>query len=265
MLGKKQRSKNSDFVRTWESIGSVISREQVDQRIQETLMKVAQVLKPGVKFGAAWSGGKDSVVVDFLLRQLSRDFPSCLGMTNDLEYPEFMRYVTNNMPQDLKVYNSGHSLDWLSRNLNMLFPKTADTAKLWFVGIQHKAQNKFYKEKELDVLVTGRRLKDSNYVGKNGIYKNKGTGVVRYSPIYDWTHEEVLGVMHYYKLPLAPFYSWPNGWIVGSGCWAARQWTGSIEQGWAEVYSIDPTVVIKAAELLDSARSFLNNLNQGGK
>jgi 3'-phosphoadenosine 5'-phosphosulfate sulfotransferase (PAPS reductase)/FAD synthetase len=260
MLGIKQREDNSRFVYTWENIGSIISKEQVDAKIEATLENMRTILSPRIKYGAAWSGGKDSVVVDFLVRRLGREFPSCIGMTDDLEYPEFMRFVTNNMPHDLVVYNSGHTLEWLSVNQDMLFPKTSEIAKLWFVGIQHRAQNKFFHDKRLDVLITGRRKKDANYTGKNGIYKNKGTSVVRYSPIHDWTHEETLGVMKYYNLPVAPFYSWPNGWVVGSGCWAARQWTGSIEAGWEQVYAIDPSVVHKAAEYLESANDYVRTL-----
>ncbi|MFM8759096.1 MAG: hypothetical protein ACKODS_06060, partial [Methylophilaceae bacterium] len=64
----------------------------------------------------------------------------------------------------------------------------------------------------------------------------------------------------YYRLPLAPFYSWPNGFIVGSGCWAARQWTGTIEKAWSEVYSIDSSVVIKASKYIKSAEEYVRNL-----
>lgn len=260
MLGRKQRENNDRFVYTWENIETIITKTEVDNKIDATLESMKQVLTPRTRYGSAWSGGKDSVVVDFLCRRLGREYPSCIGMTHDLEFPEFMQYVTDNMPPDLSVYNSGHTLKWLSENLHMLFPKDSTIAKHWFINIQHKAQNNFWKDKELDILITGRRNKDSNYCGKNGLYRNKQTKVIRYSPIYDWTHEETLGVMKYYGLPLAPFYSWVNGWVVGSGCWPARQWTGSIEQGWAEVYSIDPNVVLDAANYIESAKDYVRNL-----
>lgn len=260
ILGQKQREGNDRFIYTWQNIKSIVSKKEIDNKIDLTLHKMRKILTPTKKYGSAWSGGKDSVVVDFLCRRLERNYPSCIGMTHDLEYPEFMQYVTDHMPPDLKVYNSGHSLKWLSNNLHMLFPKDSNIAKHWFVNIQHKAQNKFWKDKNLDVLITGRRKKDSNYCGKEGLYKNKGTGVVRYSPIYDWTHEETLAVMAYYNLPVAPFYSWINGWVVGSGCWAARQWTGSIQKGWHEVYSIDPNVVKEAATLIPSAEEYVRNM-----
>ena len=40
----------------------------------------------------------------------------------------------------------------------------------------------------------------------------------------------------------------------------ARQWTGSIENGWREVYDIDPSIVRAAAERIDSARTFLKEV-----
>lgn len=41
---------------------------------------------------------------------------------------------------------------------------------------------------------------------------------------------------------------------------AARQWTGSVENGWREVYEIDKSIVCDAAELIGSAADFLNSL-----
>jgi hypothetical protein len=164
------------------------------------------------------------------------------------------------MPDDLKVYNSGHTLLWLSNNLDWLFPKTSKEASRWFKAVQHKAQDSFVKDKRVDVLLTGRRKKDMNYTGVNGIYKNKNTNVVRYSPIYEWSHEEVLACMKYYNLPVAPFYSWNNGFVVGSGNWAARQWTGSIKEGWRQIYLIDPTIVEKASKYIKSAEEYVWNL-----
>lgn len=259
MLSYKQRESNEHFVSVYKNIESYITKQEVDTAIGIGIARLRQTIF-GSKFGIAWSGGKDSVVLDFIARQAYKEFPSCIGMTEDLEYPEFMKFVTNNMPLDLTVYNSGHNLKWLSENLDWLFPKDSAQAAKWFKAIQHTAQNKFYKDKGLQILLTGRRKLDKNYVGTNGIYKNKQTGVVRYSPLYDFTHEQVLGIIHYYNLPLAPFYSWPNGFIVGSGCWAARQWTGSVEKAWSEVYAIDKTVVQKAAKYIKSAADYVRNL-----
>ena len=257
MLRVKQGENNERFLRTEAEIRSIISFGSINNLIDATVEDIKKNLKGG--YGLAWSGGKDSVVLDFVCKKVG-NYPSCIGMTDELEYPEFLRFVTENMPSDLVVYNSGHTLKWLSENESWLFPKTGEQAAKWFKAVQHNAQNKFYSDKRLDLILTGRRILDKNFCGTNGKYLNKSTGVVRYSPLYKWTHEEILACMSYYNLPRAPFYSWPNGFIVGSGSWAARQWTGSVEAAWSEVYSIDSTVVLKASEYIKSAKDYVRTL-----
>jgi 3'-phosphoadenosine 5'-phosphosulfate sulfotransferase (PAPS reductase)/FAD synthetase len=259
MLGQKQKENNDKFVYVWNNIEKYISKAEVDNKLDYTVETMRPVLNHK-RYVVAWSGGKDSVVLDFVTKQLKQEYPSCMGMTKDLEYPEFLKFVTNNMPEDLKVYNSGHSLKWLSENIGWLFPKTSKEASRWFKAVQHKAQDQFVNDKSIEVLLTGRRKKDMNYTGINGIYQNKATGVTRYSPIHDWSHEEVLGCMRYYNLPEAPFYSWRNGFVVGSGNWASRQWTGSIEQGWAEVYEIDKSIVLNASKYIETAKQYVRSL-----
>ena len=39
-----------------------------------------------------------------------------------------------------------------------------------------------------------------------------------------------------------------------------HEWQGSIENGWREVYDIDPGIVLAAAEKIDSARAFLKGV-----
>ena len=56
-------------------------------------------------------------------------------------------------------------------------------------------------------------------------------------------------------------YQWANGFQVGTGPWAAREYTGSMHNGWKEVYNINPSIVEKAAEYLNSALKYLENLN----
>ena len=66
--------------------------------------------------------------------------------------------------------------------------------------------------------------------------------------------------IHYHQLPLPPIYGWKNGYLCGTHPWPARQWTGRIENGWREVYDIDPGIVLAAAEKIDSARAFLKGV-----
>ena len=104
-------------------------------------------------------------------------------------------------------------------------------------------------------MLLGRRKADGNYVGKgDNIYTN-GQGVTRYSPLSDWTHEEVLAYIHYYDIPVPPIYGWKNGYLCGTHPWPARQWTGSMENGWKEVQEIDPTIVMEAADYFPEAKA----------
>ena len=141
----------------------------------------------------------------------------------------------------------------------ILFPQDSKTAAQWFHIVQHRGQARYYKDHELDVLLLGRRRADGNYVGKGeNIYTN-GQGVTRYSPLSEWSHEQVLAFIHYYNVALPPIYEWKNGYLCGTHPWAARQWTGSIENGWKEVYEIDRSVVKEAAEHIPSAKVFLES------
>ena len=84
--------------------------------------------------------------------------------------------------------------------------------------------------------------------------------MTRFSPLAAWKHEHILAYIHYHQLLLPPIYGWKNGYLCGTHPWPARQWTGSIENGWREVYDIDPGIVLVAAEKIDSARAFLKGV-----
>ena len=69
-----------------------------------------------------------------------------------------------------------------------------------------------------------------------------------------------MGYIHYHQLPLPPIYPCKNGYLCGTHAWAARQWTGSIENGWHEIYQIDADIVKEAACYIQSAERFLKGV-----
>jgi len=253
-VGKKQSAYNSAFVALAANIEQYVSRAEIDNLVDRTVAEIRRVTA-GKRAAYAWSGGKDSIALGGVCR-LAGVTPCLLGMTS-LEYPEMLAWLTDNMPDELTVINTGQDLNWLAKNLQMLFPQDAKTAATWFKQVQHRAQEQYYRQERLDLIILGRRRADGNYCGAPGenVYTSKG--VTRYSPIWQWGHEHVIAFNHYYGLPCPPIYTWPNGFVVGTGAWAARQYTGSIENGWREVFSIDPSVVEGAATRIESARSFL--------
>lgn len=223
-----------------------------DQTVQEIKKKIG-----GKKAAYAWSGGKDSLVLGEICRKAG--ITPCVLVICDLEYGAFMEWVKWHKPPELSIINTGQDIEWIAAHPHMLFPKDSKCAAQWFRIVQHKGQAKYFKENNLDMLLLGRRRADGNYVGKgDNIYTN-GQGITRYSPMSEWTHEQVLAYIHYYKLEMPPIYGWKNGYLCGTHPWPARQWTGSVENAWAEIYGIERSIVVEAAGHIQSAKDFLDS------
>lgn len=256
ILGRKQRIKNSEWINAMENIESLVSKKDLELLVKKTVADIKKKTK-GKKAAFAWSAGKDSLVLGQICRMAGIN--ACVLVVCNLEYPAFLKWVEGNKPPELEIINTGQDLRWLSNHPHMLFPQDSKTAAQWFHIVQHRGQARYYKDHELDVLLLGRRRADGNYVGKGeNIYTNC-QGVTRYSPLSEWSHEQVLAFIHYYNVALPPIYEWKNGYLCGTHPWAARQWTGSVENGWKEVYEIDCSVVKEAAEHIPSAKAFLES------
>lgn len=258
MLGKKQRIKNEDWLEAIAHIEEAVSREELEALVKKTIADIQQKTE-GKKAAYSWSAGKDSIVLGKICEMAG--IKDCVLVVSNLEFRDFVKWAEENAPEKLEIINTGQDIEWLAKHPDMLFPQESKPAGTWFHIVQHRGQAKYYKEHDLDMLLLGRRRADGNYVGKGtNIYTN-AQGVTRFSPIADWTHEQVLAFIHYYNLPLPPIYDWKNGYLCGTHCWPARQWTGSIENGWREIYEIQPDIVTDAAEYFESAREFLSTLS----
>lgn len=253
-LGRKQSIKNDVWLEAAEHIEETVSRESLERLVAETISDI-KAKTVGKKAAYAWSGGKDSIVLGKLC-EMADVTDSMIGVCN-LEYPAFMEWVEGNKPDGCEIINTGQDLVWLSQHPEMLFPQDSSTAARWFSIVQHRAQREYFKAHNLDIIVLGRRRADGNFVGKGANIYTDGKGVTRFSPLADWTHEHILAFIHYNDLPLPPIYGWHNGYLCGTHPWPARQWTGSEENGWQEVYNIDKNIVITAAELLPGAKAYM--------
>lgn len=257
VLGKKQSIQNEEWLKAEKRIEELVSREVLDEKVRSTVEEIRQ-MTDGKKAAYAWSAGKDSLVLGEICRDSG--VTDCMMAICNLEYPAFLKWVDRYKPKELEIINAGQDLEWLSKHLNMLFPQDSATAAKWFSIVQHRAQAKYYKAHELDLLLLGRRRADGNYCGRGSNIYTDGKGITRYSPLAAWSHEEILAYIHYHKLAIPPIYGWKNGFLCGTHPWPARQWTGSIENGWEEVYEIDQDIVKKAAEFIESAAEFLKSL-----
>ena len=253
-LGMKQRASNEAWLEAVQNIETLVGRDELDALVEKTVADIQE--KTSGKIAAyAWSGGKDSIVLGKICEMAGVNH-SMIGIC-DLEYPAFLAWVQENKPDGCEVINTGQNLEWLSKHPEMLFPQDSETAARWFTIVQHRAQRIYAKKQNIDILILGRRRADGNYVGRKSNIYTDGKGVTRYSPLADWSHEHILAFIHYHKLPVPPIYGWHNGYLCGTHPWPARPKTGSEENGWREVYNIDPNVVITAAELLPGAKAYM--------
>lgn len=255
LLGRKQSIKNEDWLEAIANIESAIPKKTLGPIVTKTIKEIKAKTK-GKKAAYAWSAGKDSIVLGHICEKAGIH-NSMIGVCN-LEYPAFLKWIEDNKPANCEIINTGQDIDWLAKHTEMLFPQDSKTAGRWFQIVQHAAQAQYFQDHELDVIILGRRRADGNYVGRGDNSYTDRRGITRYSPLDKWTHEQILAYIHYYGLSLPPIYSWPNGYPCGTHPWPARQQTGSIENGWREVHSIDPSIVIAAAEKIESARRFLD-------
>ncbi len=256
-LGRKQNIGNQAWLDAVATIEDAVSLEQLDELTAATVEDIRATME-GKRAAYAWSAGKDSIVLGHVC-EAAGVTDSMIGMC-DLEYPAFSAWVQANKPAGCEVINTHQGLDWLAKHPEMLFPQESAAAGRWFSIVQHRAQREYFKAHELDIIILGRRRADGNFVGRGANIYTDGKDVTRFSPLAAWSHEHILAYIHYHQLPLPPIYGWKNGYLCGTHPWPARQWTGSTENGWREVYDIDPSIVTAAAEKIESARVFLEGV-----
>ncbi|MGD1335054.1 hypothetical protein [Vibrio harveyi] len=224
---------------------------EIDNLIDDAVFRISKFAK-NRKLAFSWSGGKDSLALQYVCEQAG--ISDCVLGVSQLEYPAFMKWVTNNMPEGLSVINTGFGLQQILKKPELLFPQNATLAATWFKNVQHKAQAQYYKQHNLDGIILGRRYEDGNFCGRDGNDFYTSKGVLRYSPIAKWTHSDIFAVLHAKGIEEPPFYSWARGYRCGTHPWAARQWCESELHGWREVYQIDSDIVHEMADFFKGAK-----------
>lgn len=255
-LARKKNIDNAEWIETFRNIESIVTEKEVAELEEAAVRAITQKTK-GKTVAYAWSGGKDSIALNRLCEKAG--IGPCVFAHTDLEYPAFLDWCLKNKPDACEVINVGLDLKWLADNPVMLFPHDRRIIYRWFQIVQQKAIRQYFRANNLDMIVVGHRTADGNFVGKDKICRNNA-GVVRYSPIADWTHEQLLAYIHYRNLPMPPIYGWKDGFKCGTHPWPARQFTDSIKNGFRDVYEIDPEIVKQAAEFIPAARHFLEEV-----
>lgn len=251
VLGRKQSTDNSRWLDAIAHIEELVSPDELAEAVA-TVCEEIKATVSGKRSAYAWSGGKDSLVLADICQSVG--ITDCLFAHTELEYPVFLDWCLQHKPEGCEVINTGQNIEWLVKHPAMIFPDNSATTSRWYGIVQRTAIKQYFTERKLDVILCGHRKADGNYVGRGtNIYTN-GAGVTRYSPLADWPHELVLAYIHYRKIPMPPIYGWKDGYRCGTHPWPSRMGMISVEEGFREVYEIDPSIVIAAAEKLPSAR-----------
>lgn len=257
VLGRRYRVKPEHWTEVWRNIERYVSRDEVAAASAQKVREIRRITA-GKKCAIAWSGGKDSLVVQELAARAG--IRQGVFAYTKLEYPAFMKWVLEHKPADVEAVCSGQDLAWLARNPDFLFPgnKKRQNIARWYSIVQHACQNRYYREHQLDMLLLGRRLADGNIVKRNEagdfVYTN-GQGITLYNCIAEWPHELTLGFIVYNKIPMPPVYEWKDGFYLGTHSWNQRDPRDNSDlTAWREVYEIDPSIVKEAAAYFPAAK-----------
>lgn len=255
----KRNSSEEDW---WQSFNEpVYSREYIEHKVKQTIDEI-KALTNGKKLAMAWSGGKDSIALQLIMEKSGLDYDSFIVVSR-MEYPEFIKWINDNKPKGLNFVTSNHDFEWLASHNEMLFPQDSTTNAKWYKIVQHEGQRAFARSNDIDIMLLGRRKADGNYTGRGANhYQKKTESFVRYCPIADWKHEEVMALLSYEAVKMPPIYNYPNGFRNGTHPIGARPNTTSYEQAYNELYSIDPRIVKEMAEHIQSAKDYIKEVEQ---
>ncbi|WP_433242570.1 hypothetical protein [Actinomadura nitritigenes] len=243
----------------WENITAHVTKEEADEAVARAAAEVADVVgryRHRAVYG--WSGGKDSRALQVVMEKAGVG-SSLLGTIPRLEFRSYLDWVAQEAPEGLTVIpNEDLGLADLTHpdRDRYLFPENSRDGYWWTLAGTRRAQLAYQERHHPVMQIYGRRRQDGNPTGKDGIQTSKN-GITSYNPIRDWPHELVLAVVHYAGLSLPPNYGWPHGWTAGTGPWPGRR-VGTRDESWAETWAIEPDRVLEAAELIPSARAWLD-------
>lgn len=250
LLARKATATESDWHRVVAEIYADPDTDRARLMLATAAERVSRRLSPATRAFVGWSAGKDSLALGEVVAESGERLTSVIALSQ-LEFPSFIEYVREARPPRLIVEGRKHlDYNWLRDNERHAFPTTAAGSNGWYTRVQRAALRQFAAKTGQDLIVTGKRTVDGNHVGRTlstGGAEYVGAGGLYYfSPIYDWSHEDLLNVLAYQGVELPFFYSWPRGFRVGTGPWPARRIVSG-EDGWAEVAEIDPSVIERAA------------------
>lgn len=268
MLGRKQSSKNEDWIYAWHHVGQIVSEDHIRDITNMVVSRIKAVIQLNGfrRIAYAWSGGKDSIVLYDILQKSGIDMVGGILALYEHEFPAFEEWIHRNKPSDLQIVKTGaFTDDFLNRNPEYLFPMETKY-KDAYLPPRWKVQNSYIKENQVDCMIMGRRLADGNNCGKKdyGFVTNSKAGA-KFNPLADWSHEEILAYLQYNELELPPTYFYENGFQAGTQAWTEkRRINGHFFETFDLLMSIDPRIVESVRGRLEIADEYLEYKKNGG-
>lgn len=221
-----------------------IDYDEAMNEIERALLEVSQ-LKGKILVGH--SGGKDSIVVDHLLKESDLEYESLL-----VSYGTTSTHVE---PDVTRVINCGFDWDWYVDKPQYLFTQEPRFRnKLWARGhqkvIRQEGQN-------YDIVILGRRLKENTVKSKR--YKVGDTSM--YFPIRDWGYGQLFAYIKTRGIELPHYYFLPHGMTRDWGWEDLAEFPLDEDEAWEAIKQYDPIQLERASKYFEKARIVYENRN----
>lgn len=194
-----------------------VTEDQLNQKVESAKKYLGRVLAlvddPSDAL-IAFSGGKDSIVVAHLAREMGFRQAYCdQSLVFERDKPQYQKSVKE---LDLDcVFEEPLTMGWLKRNSHYLWADLPTCAK--FYGLrQQRSVEKHRVAHGYRVIILGRRYQENTI---KAIMYTKASGAVLCNPIADWTTEEIWKYIYRYELSFPEIYDYDVGLINGTGSW----------------------------------------------
>lgn len=268
MLGRKQNSKNEDWILAWKHCTDLVNEAHIQEITNRTIQRIKAVIEINGfrRVSYAWSGGKDSIVLYDILRKSGIARVGGVLALYEHEFPAFLDWIEANRPADVQIVKTyAFTDDFLNKHPEYIFPMETKY-KDAYLPPRWKVQNNYIKQNQIDCMIMGRRIADGNNCGKreNGFVTMSQAGA-KFNPLADWMHEEILAYIQYNGLELPPTYFYENGFQAGTQAWTEkRRINGHFFETFDLLMSIDPRIVESVKGRLEIADEYLHYKNHGG-
>ena len=260
MLLRKQNIRdNGDWLEAFNRSTDIYSLNDIKLLEAKTVDFIKSSTLPYKKICSGWIAGKDSLVLDRVLQKSGIKYTPIMWQGIN-QYPAMQKWIALNKPDNLIIETiDKFTLEFLNEHPDYLFCQNG-TRQRWMAE-KCKRYKSDLREHGFDLFVVGRRIKDGNICGRrdSGYIVSKDFNT--FSPLAEWTHEHILAYIKYEHIQLPPLYVWKRGFLIGSvamGEWTERPAMDlTVQQVWEELWQIDKSIVISAADKLQSAKEFL--------